>query len=84
MGNLDEAKSTFEQYGKRSGQAINALDSLGEAMFLNGRFGDAEKTFLDAYRKDPSFLEGVDLWKAAHARWLAGDLSGADQLMGST
>ena len=82
MGNLDEAKSTFEQYGKRSGQAMNALDSLGEAMFLNGRFGDAEKTFLDAYRKDPSFLEGVDLWKDAHARWLAGDLSGADQLMG--
>ena len=82
MGNLDEAKSTFEQYGKRSGQAMNALDSLGEAMFLNGRFGDAEKMFLDAYRKDPSFLEGADLWKAAHARRLAGDLSGADQLMG--
>jgi len=80
-GSLEEAKSTFEQYGKRSGQAMNALDSLGESMFLNGRFRDAEKTFLEAYRKDPTFLDGADLWKAAHARWLAGDLSGADQLM---
>jgi Flp pilus assembly protein TadD len=81
-GSLEEAKSTFEQYGKRSGQAMNALDSWGESMFLNGRFRDAEKTFLEAYRKDPTFLDGADLWKAAHARWLAGDLSGADQLMG--
>jgi Flp pilus assembly protein TadD len=40
-GNLEEAKSTFEQYGKRSGQTMNALDSLGESMFLNGRFRDA-------------------------------------------
>jgi Flp pilus assembly protein TadD len=82
MGNVDGAKNSFEQYGKRSGQGINALDSLGEALFMNGRFRDAEKTFLEAYQKDPNFLEGADLWKAAHARWLAGDLSGADQLAG--
>jgi Flp pilus assembly protein TadD len=79
-GNAEEAKKAFEQYGKQPGQAINALDSLGEAMFLNGRFRDAEETFLEAYRKDPKFLDGADLWKAAHARWLAGDLSAADQL----
>ncbi|HLH42938.1 MAG TPA: tetratricopeptide repeat protein [Bryobacteraceae bacterium] len=80
MGNLDGAKSSFEQYGKRSGQAINALDSLGEALFMNGRFQEAEKKFLEAYQKDPRFLDGLDLWKAAHARWLAGDLAPADQL----
>src|SRR5262249_33822119 len=37
-GNPDAARTTFEQYGKQPGQGVNALDSLGEAMFLNGRF----------------------------------------------
>ena len=60
---------------------VNALDSLGEAMFLNGRFAEAEKAFLDAYRKTPAFLQNAELWKAAHARWFSGDLAGADELM---
>jgi tetratricopeptide (TPR) repeat protein len=79
-GHPDQARTSLEQYGKRPGQAVNALDSLGEAMFLNGRFADAEKAFLEAYQKDPAFLDGADLWKAAHARWLGGDLRGADEL----
>jgi Flp pilus assembly protein TadD len=80
-GEADEARKSLEEYGRRSGENINALDSLGEAMFLNGRFRDAEKAFLDGYRKAPAFLQNAELWKAAHARWLNGDLPGADQLM---
>jgi len=79
-GKPDQARTSFEEYGKRPGQAINALDSLGEAMFLNGKFAEAERAFLEGYQKSPMFLDGADLWKAAHARWLGGDLSGADQL----
>jgi Flp pilus assembly protein TadD len=80
-GEPDQARSEFEEYGKRSGQTVNALDSIGEGMFLNGKFQDAEKAFLSSYQKDPAFFDGAGLWKAAHARWLGGDLRGADTLM---
>jgi len=80
MGDLDGARKSFEEYGRQPGQAVNALDSLGEACFLNGKFDLAERAFLDAYQKDPAFAQGAELWKAAHARWLAGDLAGADQI----
>src|SRR5262249_3510950 len=66
---------------REPGQAVNALDSMGEAMFLNGKFKESEKSLLEAYQKDPAFLGGAPLWKAAHARWLDGDLQGADALV---
>jgi Flp pilus assembly protein TadD len=80
-GEADEARKSLEEYGRRSGENVNALDSLGEAMFLNGQFREAEKAFIGGYRKAPAFLQNAELWKAAHARWLSGDLPGADQLM---
>jgi Flp pilus assembly protein TadD len=81
-GDLDGARKTFDAYGRQSGQAaVNALDSMGEAYFVNGKFDQAERAFLDAYGKDPAFLQGATLWKAAHARWLAGDLARADKIM---
>ena len=80
-GDLDAARKAFDQYGRQPGQATNALDSLGEAYFINGKFAEAEQAFLQAYAKDPSFLGGAPLWKAAHARWLKGDLPGADALV---
>lgn len=79
-GDLDGARKAFEEYGRQPGQAVNALDSLGEALFVNGKFDQAERAFLDAYQKDPAFLQGATVWKAAHARWLAGDLAGADKI----
>ena len=80
-GNLDAARQAFEKYGRGPAPApINALDSLGEAYFLNGKFEEASRAFLDAYAKDPAFLQAATLWKAAHARWLAGDLPGADAI----
>jgi tetratricopeptide (TPR) repeat protein len=79
-GDLDSARKTFEAYARQSGPAaVNALDSMGEAYFVNGKFDQAERAFLDAYRKDPAFIQGETLWKAAQARWLAGDVAGADK-----
>ncbi len=73
-GNVDEARKAFEEYGRGPGEdAVNALDSLGEALFINGKLEEAEQKFLAAYDKDPKFLEGDTVWKAAHARWLAGN-----------
>jgi len=80
-GDLDAARKTFEKYGTHEGQKSNSLDSIGEAYFMNGRFADAEKYFLEAHQSNPAFLGGEDLLKAAYARWLAGDLKGADAIM---
>ena len=80
-GNLEPARRAFEDYRKQPGQEPNALDSLGEAHFMNGRFKDAEKYFLQAHERDAAFLAGADLLKAAYAHWLGGDLNGADGLM---
>jgi tetratricopeptide (TPR) repeat protein len=83
QGEIDRAKASFEEYGRQPGQSVNALDSLGEAMFLNGKFAEAQEAFLKSYRENPAFLDGAPLWKAAHARWLGGDLHAADELIKS-
>ena len=80
-GDLEAAKKTFEAYGKLPNQANNALDSLGEVYFMNGRFAEAEKYFVQVSARDPNFLKGAPLMKAAYAHWLGGDLAGADALM---
>jgi tetratricopeptide (TPR) repeat protein len=79
-GDVDGARKTFEEYGKIEGNKTNSLDSLGETYFMNGRFAEAEKAFLQAYDSSPQFLAGADLLKAAYARWLTGDLKGADAI----
>jgi len=77
-GNLEAARRAFDDYLRQPGQEANALDSLGEAYFMNGRFAEAEKSFLEAHGRDAAMLGGGDLWKAAYAHWLGGDLKGAD------
>ncbi len=80
-GDIEDAKKILEQYGQQLEQAVNALDSLGEVHFMNGRFADAEKYFTQATARQANFLAGAPLMKAAYAHWLGGDLAGADALM---
>jgi tetratricopeptide (TPR) repeat protein len=80
-GDLEAARKAFDDYRRQPRQEANAFDSLGEAYFMNGRFQDAEKSFLEAHGRDAAMLEGADLFKAAYARWLTGDLKGADVTM---
>lgn len=80
-GHLEGAKKALEQYGQKPEQALNALDSLGEVHFMNGKFADAEKYFTEASARQANFLNGAPLMKAAYAHWLGGDLNGADALM---
>jgi tetratricopeptide (TPR) repeat protein len=79
-GHLDAATKALQQYGKSLDQSTNSLDSLGEVYFLNGRFAEAERYFQQAYRRDPRFLAGSTLMKAAYAHWLGGDMAGADAI----
>ncbi len=80
-GNLDAARKVLDQYGREPGQKSNSLDSLGEVFFLHGQFKEAEKYFLQSHEADPKLLSGGALRKAAYARWLGGDLKGADAIM---
>lgn len=80
-GRLEVARTTLENYGRQPAQGINALDSLGEAHFMNGRFREAASYFHQAYSRNPSFLNGATLRKAAYAEWLGGNLAGADATM---
>lgn len=79
-GDMGAAQKSFARYGSDPAHAANALDSEGEAFFLNGAFAEAEKRFLDAHAKSSAMLGGGDLLKAAYSRWLEGDLTGADRL----
>jgi len=78
-GDVESARKSLERYGRDSAHTANALDSSGEVMFLHGRFAEAEKYFLDAHAKNSAMLGGGDLLKAAYAKWLQGDLAGADR-----
>jgi tetratricopeptide (TPR) repeat protein len=78
-GDLEGARQAFTAYGKMPNQAANSIDSLGEVYFANGKFGEAEQAFRSANKANPG--AGLDLWKAAYAQWLGGNLQGADQTM---
>lgn len=79
-GKLEEARKTFAEYGTKPDSLANSLDSLGEVYFINGRFEDAEKRFQEAYTKSPNGSGVGSLSKAAYARFLRGDVAGADEL----
>jgi hypothetical protein len=79
-GDLRAARTALEHYTAMPGQAANGLDSQGEILFMAGQFGEAEQLFLKSHAANPEFLGGAGLLKAAYARWLAGDLPGADGL----
>ena len=85
-GRPEAARLALEQYARQPNQAANALDSLGEVYFMNGSFAEAEKYFSQLTVRDPAFMDGAALMKAAYAHWLAarasgGDFSGADAIL---
>jgi tetratricopeptide (TPR) repeat protein len=77
-GHVEAARTVLLDYAKLPGQETNALDSLGEAYFMNGKFKESAEYFHQAYSRDATFLNGAPLYKAAHAEWLGGNLAGAD------
>jgi tetratricopeptide (TPR) repeat protein len=58
----------------------NPLDSMGDVNLMAGRNAEAERLYLAAYKKNPSFLGGSDLYKAGVARLMTGDLAGAESI----
>lgn len=77
-GDLDGAIRSFREYERLRPQEANPQDSIGDAYFYFGRFADAEKSYLQAFGKDPRFLEGGPLLKAALAKLMSGDQKTAE------
>ncbi len=78
--NLEGARWALLEYGRLAPTGANPQDSLGDVHYYLGAFRDAEKFYLQAYEKDNSFLGGAELYKAARARLMTGDISGADAI----
>lgn len=77
-GDLAAARGSILEYRRLAPEGdFNPLDSLGEVSFYLGDFAAAERYFLEANRRNPVAGE---MLKAAQARLLTGDLSGADGL----
>lgn len=79
-GNLEAAVHTLEQYQTLRPADANPLDSLGDVNLLFGRLREAETFYLQAAKKDPTFQGGGEYRKAAMARLMTGDVSGAAAL----
>jgi tetratricopeptide (TPR) repeat protein len=81
-GDLKGAVEALEQYRRLAPLDANAIDSLGDVHFYLGHFSEAEKYYLDAHRINSALLGGGDLYRAAVARLLAGDVQEADKHFG--
>jgi len=79
-GDLNAAVSALRRYQALRPADANPLDSLGDAYLLAGRFREAGDFYLQAARKDPGFPHSAELFKAAMARLMSGDVAGADAL----
>lgn len=79
-GNLPTAVAALRRYEALRPGDPNPVDSLGDVNFMLGRFKDAEQFYLQAAKMAPAFLNGIDQFKAALARLMTGDVTGADAL----
>lgn len=78
-GDLTTATAALRRYQALSPNDANPLDSLGDVYFASGKLLEAEQFYLDAFQKNPDFLNQGDLLKAAIARLFTGDRATADQ-----
>jgi tetratricopeptide (TPR) repeat protein len=79
-GDLPTATRVLRGYEQLRPKEPNPLDSLGDAHFVLGHFSEAEQFYLAAQARAPGFLNGGELLKAAQARLMTGDVSGATSL----
>ena len=72
-GDFSGAVQAMKDYAARRPADPNPLDSLGDVYFMYGKFADAAANYLKANEKNPQFLSGGELYKAAWAQFRAGD-----------
>ena len=79
-GDVDGAMSALRRYAALRPNAANPLDSMGDIHLIAGHLADAGNFYLQAAKKDPNFQNNGALIKAALARLLSGDPSGANHV----
>jgi predicted Zn-dependent protease len=77
-GDYAGAASAMREYTARWPDDPNPLDSSGDVEFLYGKFANAADFYTRANEKNPQFLSGGALYKAAWAQFRAGDKKKAD------
>ena len=79
-GDMPAAMNALRRYQSLRPADANPIDSLGDVSLMGGRLGESEGFYLEAAKKAPAFLSHADLFKAAMARLMTGDIAGADAL----
>ncbi|HWC97282.1 MAG TPA: tetratricopeptide repeat protein [Candidatus Sulfopaludibacter sp.] len=79
-GNLDAAVAALKKYRQLLPKDPNALDSLGDVYLISGHLAEAAQAYLQAAQLSPTLQGGSDLFKAAMARLMSGDIPAADAL----
>ncbi|HEU5022163.1 MAG TPA: tetratricopeptide repeat protein, partial [Bryobacteraceae bacterium] len=77
-GDYQAALAAIHEYARLRPAEPNPLDSEGDIHFWFGKYSEAAKSYGAAQAKSPSFLNGGELYKAAWAKFRAGDKAGAD------
>ncbi len=79
-GDYDGAVQTLHEYQRLYPLQPNPFDSLGDVSFYFGKFSEAERHYNEACSRDPTFIGGAALIKAATAHLMTGDAAGADAI----
>jgi tetratricopeptide (TPR) repeat protein len=82
-GDPEAGLAALRRYRQLRPTDPNAIDSLGDLNLIGGHLHEAEELYLEANKVGPNFFStgpGGDLFKAAMARAMTGDIAGADEL----
>jgi Flp pilus assembly protein TadD len=79
-GDLNAGMNALRRYQALRPADPNPLDSMGDLNLMAGKLREAEQFYLDAAKKNAAVLNHADLFKAAMARLMTGDIPGADGL----
>lgn len=80
-GDYKGALAALAEYARLRPNDANPLDSTGDIHFEFGHFAEAAAAYLQVSAKDANFERQGSLYKAAWAKFRAGDRAGGDKLM---
>jgi len=80
-GDYPGALAAMREYARARPKDANPFDSTGDIHFMYRKYGEAAASYLESFQKDPSMQAGASLYKAAWAKFYAGDRNAGDKLM---
>ncbi|MES1260557.1 MAG: tetratricopeptide repeat protein [Acidobacteriota bacterium] len=79
-GDYAGAVAAMQNYARVRAADPNPLDSLGDVHYMYRKFPEAAQTYLRNHAIFPDYQAGGDLYKAAWAKFMAGDKAGAEAM----